>query len=154
MSVFSTGTIAENPAAPFLPLEGEWQGHFYVYSPDGTLVRILEAHHIYKQIDKNTVEGTQKVKYPDGTIENVRTRDYVENGKLYCHVESDRFGTKLLNGRFDGSQIFWSRQDSQTLETFRERVIDGKIYAIDGYGIYGKDISKVYTYFAEYKRVK
>lgn len=146
--------FAESPDAQFLPLEGEWEGQFHVYTPDGTPVKILKARHTYKFIDKNKVEGTQKVTYPDGSIENIRTHDYVENGKLYCRVESDRYGTKLLEGRSDGTQIFWHRQDSETLETFRERVINGKIYAIDGYGVYGKDRSKAYTFFAEYKRVR
>jgi hypothetical protein len=142
------------PPNLFSGYTGEWKGIFYVYAPDGTPVKILKARHVYKIINNYTLEGTQTVTYPDGTVEKIHARDYVKNGKIYCRVESDRSGVKILEGRLDGSQIFWTRKDSETLETFRERIINGKIYAIDGYGIYGKDRSKVYTFFAEYKRIR
>ncbi|MCI0414499.1 hypothetical protein L0222_17115 [bacterium] len=142
------------PANLFSEYAGEWKGIFYVYAPDGTPVKSLKVHHVYKVVDKYTLEGTQMVTYPDGTTEKILARDYVENGKLYCRVDSDRSGVKILEGRLDGSQIFWSRKDSETIETFREEIVDGKTYAINGYGIYGKDRSKVYTFFAEYKRVR
>lgn len=144
---------AQIPANVFSEYAGEWEGIFYVYKPDGTLVKRLKAHHVYKIIDNYTLEGGQTVTYPDGTIEKIKTRDYVQNGKIYCRVESDRSGVKVLEGRFDGSQIFWIRKDAQTVESFRERVLNGKVYAIDGYGIYGKDRANVYTFFAEYKRI-
>jgi hypothetical protein len=152
--LFAVDVISQIPPNLFSGYAGEWQGIFYVYAPDGTPVKTLKARHVYKIINKYTLEGTQTVTYPDGTVENIHARDYVENGKIYCRVESDRTGVKILEGRLDGSQIFWSRKDSETLETFRERIINGKVYAIDGYGIYGKDRSKVYTFFAEYKRIR
>lgn len=142
------------PPNVFSEYAGEWEGMFTVYKPDGTLVKRLKAHHQYKVVNKYTLEGTQTVTYPDGTIEQIKARDYVQNGKIYCRVESDRTGVKILEGRLEGSQIFWSRKDSETLETFRERIVDRKIYSIDGYGIYGKDRSNVYTFFAEYKRIR
>jgi len=142
------------PANLFSEYAGEWEGVFHVNAPDGTQIKSLKARHVYKIVDQYTLEGTQTITYPDGTTEKIQARDYVQNGKIYCRVESDRSGVKVLEGRLDGSQIFWSRKDSETLETFRERIINGKIYAIDGYGIYGKDRPKVYTFFAEYKRVR
>lgn len=147
-------STAQVPANLFSEYAGEWEGVFYVYAPDGTPVKSLKARHVYKIVDRYTLEGTQTITYPDGTTEKIQARDYVQNGKIYCRVESDRSGLKILEGHLDGSQIFWSRKDSETLETFRERIMNGKIYAIDGYGIYGKDRSKVYTFFAEYKRVR
>jgi len=147
-------TSAEIPANLFSEYAGEWEGMFYVYAPDGALIKSLKARHVYKIVDKYTLEGTQTVTYADGTVEKVQARDYVEKGKIYCRVESDRSGVKILQGRLDGAQIFWSRKDSELLETFRERIINGKLYAIDGYGIYGKDRSKVYTFFAEYRRIR
>ena len=146
-------TSAQVPANLFAGYAGQWEGTFYIYSPDGSLIKSLKARHVYKNVDAYTLEGTQTVTYPDGTVERIRARDYVENGKLFCRVESDRSGVKVLEGRLDGSQIFWSRKDSETVETFRERIVNGKIYAIDGYGIYGKDRSKIYTFVGEYKRV-
>ena len=152
---FLTTTIsAQVPANLFAGYAGQWEGIFYIYAPDGSLIKSLKARHVYKNIDAYTLEGTQTVTYPDGTIERIRARDYVEKGKLFCRVESDRSGVKVLEGRLDGSQIFWSRKDSETVETFRERIVNGKIYAIDGYGIYGKDRSKIYTFVAEYKRIQ
>jgi hypothetical protein len=142
------------PANVFSEYAGEWEGIFNVYKPDGTLVKRLKAHHLYRVIDKYTLEGTQTVTYPDGTIEKIKARDYVQNGKIFCRVESNLSGVKVLEGKLEGSQIFWSRKDAETLEMFRERIVNGKIYAIDGYGIYGKDSSNVYTFFAEYKRIR
>lgn len=147
-------SLAQVPANVFSEYAGEWKGIFYVYAPDGTPVKSLKVHHVYKVVDQYTLEGTQTVTYPDGTTEKIHARDYVEKGKIYCRVDSDRSGVKILEGRLDGKQIFWSRKDSEAIETFRERIINGKTYAIDGYGIYGKDRSKVYTFSAEYKRVR
>jgi hypothetical protein len=150
----TTISWAQVPANLFAGYAGEWEGIFYIYAPDGSLIKSLKARHVYKNVDAYTLEGTQTVTYPDGTIERIVARDYVENGKLFCRVESDRSGVKILEGRLHGSQIFWSRKDSETVETFRERIVNGKIYAIDGYGIYGKDRSKIYTFAAEYKRIR
>lgn len=132
---------------------GEWEGVFYVYTPDGQPVKSLKAHHIYK-IAGSSLDGTQIVVYPDGIIEKVIAHHYLNEGKLYCRLESDKFGVKILEGRVDGSQIFWSRKDIDDLESFRERIVEDRLYVIDGYAIYGKDRSTVYTFFAEYKRVR
>lgn len=134
---------------------GEWKGTFRVYSPDGTLIKTMKAHHIYKRIDANTIEGEQTIEYSDGTIEKVKATDALTNGKLTCTVESNLYGRKVLEGHVDGDQIFWSRKEKDVIESFRERVIDGgTIYAIDGYGIYGTDRGKIYTFVGEYKRIK
>ena len=139
----------------FAEYAGKWKGTFYVYSPDGKLLNKLEAEHSYRISDPYTLEGTQTVRYPDGSIERIQAKDYVQNGKLYCRVESDRSGVKILEGKMEGNQIFWWRHQKDVTESFRERVINGgRLYAIDGYGIYGADHTKVYTFFAEYRRIQ
>jgi hypothetical protein len=133
---------------------GEWQGTFRVYSPEGKLIKSMQAYHIYKRVDQFTIEGLQRIVYSDGKVENIKARDSLKNGKLTCEVESDLYGRKVLEGHVEGNQVFWWRKDKDAFESFRERVInDGKIYAIDGYGIYGPDRSTIYTYAGEYKRV-
>jgi hypothetical protein len=134
---------------------GEWKGTFSVYSSDGKLIKTMQAHHIYKRINQNTIEGEQTIRYSDGTIEKVKATDSLNNGRLTCTVESNLYGHKVLEGHLDGDQVFWSRKEKDVIESFRERIIDdGKTYAIDGYGIYGADRSKIYTFVGEYKRVR
>jgi hypothetical protein len=43
---------------------GEWTGRFYVYTPQGEFVKSMEAHHVYKEVDKFTLEGKQTVIRP------------------------------------------------------------------------------------------
>jgi hypothetical protein len=137
---------------PFGPYSGEWKGEFHVYTPDGKLVKNIQAWHVYKVIDEATLSGLQTLTYQDGTIEKVHATNYIKNGTLYCRVSSDRFGDKELQGRFDGNQIFWWRMEKDIVESYRERILNhGKTYAIDGYGIYG---SKIYTFFGEYTKVR
>jgi hypothetical protein len=134
---------------------GEWKGTFQVYSVEGKLIKSLQAHHVYRRVDEYTIEGEQTVLNNDGKVEKVKARDSIKNGRLSCIVESDVHGVKVLEGHTDGDQIFWSRKDEDAVESFRERVIDGgKTYLIDGYGIYGKDRSQIYTFVGEYKRVR
>jgi hypothetical protein len=148
-------TLIANEPRLFDGYLGEWEGIFRVYSIDGKLIKTMQAHHNYRRIDENTIEGEQTIKYSDGTVEKVKAKDELKNSKLTCTVESNLYGRKVLEGHMDGDQIFWSRQEKDVIESFRERVIDnGKIYVIDGYGIYGADRSKIYTFVGEYKRVR
>ncbi len=110
---------------------------------------------MYKEIDKFTLECKQTVTYDDGSIEKIQVRDYVERGKLFCRVQSDRFGLKILEGRMEQNQIFWWRKEEGAIESYRERITaSGKLYLIDGYGIYGNDPPKVYTFWGEYKKIR
>jgi hypothetical protein len=148
-------TAKENEQKLFEGYLGEWKGTFRVYSSDGKLIKTMKAHHIYKRIDANTIEGEQTVEYSDGTIEKVKAKDALNNGKLTCTVESNLYGRKVLEGQLDGDQIFWFRNEKDAIESFRERVTNnGNIYAIDGFGIYGTDRSKIYTFVGEYKRIQ
>ncbi|MCI0606666.1 hypothetical protein L0156_27085, partial [bacterium] len=99
---------------------GEWIGKFYVYTPDGKLLKSMAVHHVYRESGKYTLEGTQTVTYDDGSKENVQVKDYVEAGKLFCRVQSDRFGLKILEGRMEGNQIFWWRTEKGVIESYRE----------------------------------
>jgi hypothetical protein len=157
VSLFAATTLLANgkESKLFEGYLGEWKGTFRVYSADGQLIKTMDAHHIYKRIDANRIEGEQTIKYSDGTIEKVKATDLLKDGKLTCTVESNLYGRKVLGGHVDGDQIFWSRQEKDVIESFRERVNDnGNTYAIDGYGIYGADRGKIYTFVGEYKRIR
>lgn len=134
---------------------GEWKGTFRVYSPEGNLIKSMQVHHKYWRVNKSTIEGQQNIVYSDGKTEKVKATDSLNNGRLTCTVESDITGRKILEGHVDGNQIFWWRKDKDAIESFRERITDsGKMYAIDGYGIYGVNRANTYIFVGEYERIR
>ena len=149
----------EMAKAAFEPFTAPWQGRFRVFNFDGKLLDELQIEQRYwwegevqhaKFIERNR----------DGRLVTAKARNYVENGKLYCEVEKDSGEKTVHLGHYENGMLFWYRKtaDGKTVESFKERVVaeaSGKVYYIDGFGVYGQGAGASYLLFeGRYEEVK
>ena len=168
----------------FKPLDGIWQGTFYVYIDEQgqrkETARPLDIHpKLIKEQDlkeKMVIEVRQeyvsetpffqRVKIRDTYFDEKGTKRVVEshgvnkvhNGKLWCVViKPDE--TVVHSGLVAGKEtIIWQRNlpDPLKIEYFRETVLD-KEYEIIGWGYYGTDdpeLSPRYWFYGKYHRLQ
>jgi len=156
----------ENYANVFKPLDGTWQGIFYVYTDQngqqkkGAMPMEIDANYLdqldlavstklkVQQIYKSTSPYHQEVNITDTyTNENGETKivestgiNKVENGRLWCIVNKPDETIKHV-GRTEGTNtIIWQRDIRSPLkvEYFKETV-EANTYSIIGWGYYGED---------------
>lgn len=135
----ATFAHAQTAREIFAPFTGQWKGVFKVYTHEGKLINQIAVEQRYWW--EGEVQHAAFVeKSQDGKIVRAQARNYEANGKLYCAVEKDNGEKSLHLGRFEDGALFWFRKEEGTLESFKERVLqgrNGKEYHIDGFGVYG-----------------
>lgn len=125
------------------PLVGRWQGVFKVFQPDGQPVRKIDVWQHYVWMD-DVLGGNFMERGPDGTVIHAKARLGEDQGQLFCEVtKSDSTGS-LHFGRWEDRCLFWHRRDDENgvVECFKELIVrspKGRIYMIDGFGVYGHE---------------
>ncbi|NND07419.1 MAG: hypothetical protein HKN87_13665 [Saprospiraceae bacterium] len=166
----------------FLPLDGIWQGTFYIYtnpkgqqndkvkgedletyftsSRDGWLQDSVQVRQVYE----STSPYFQKVTITDSYTENGNTThvtamgvNKVQQGLMWCVVQKPDEKIVHLGKLDDEHTIIWSRNVDDPLrkEYFKETVSSDS-YEIWGYGYYGEDKTHLLpkTWFsAKYHRI-
>jgi hypothetical protein len=160
----------KNLSNVFKPLDGTWQGKFFVYedslgqrvgeaqpknisykyfqSLPLKLKSFIEATHIYVSENPYLQKGEITDIYLDenGNKQLVKSSaiNKIENGKLKCIVTKPS-ETVIHDGEYLGNNtIVWQRSIAYPLkiEYFKETVSDGH-YKIIGWGYYGNDNPKL-----------
>ena len=130
---------AQSAREIFAPFNAHWKGTFKVYAHDGRLLNTIAVEQRYWWED-NVQRATFIEKSRDGKIVRAQAKNYAENGKLFCAVEKDNGEKSLHLGQYEDGALFWFRQEEGRIESFKERVLQGKAgkeYHIDGFGVYG-----------------
>ena len=123
-------------ATAFGRWEGEWEGTYVTYRPDGTALESSEV-----RVENNGVsDGEQTVvitrRRPDGhTVMTSGRRSLAGDTMEYRFTNPD--GTlETLSGRRVGDAIFWHPSDPAVEgESYREEILptaDGDLYLVDG----------------------
>jgi len=150
----------------FKPLDGTWQGKFYVYkdtlgqkhgvarpkninedylkSLPLKLVSTIQAKHIYRSVNPYLQKGEIIDIYTDanGKTKEVKSiaKNKIENGRLKCIVKKPD-EIVIHSGEYLGNNtIVWQRniKSPKRMEYFYETV-DSLHYRIIGWGYYGND---------------
>jgi len=163
----------------FKPLDGTWEGVFYVYSDENgqkngkaqpkdiqlealsdlSLKTELEINVTQVYVSDNPYFQTVQItdRYADGRVVKSAGYNKVEDGKMLCVVNKPDEQV-IHDGSTDGDDtIIWQRSELNPLkiEFFRETVTTDS-YTIVGWGYYGNDDPKLTprTWFlGDYKRV-
>ena len=184
LSIFSLYPANRRYADVFKPLDGRWQGKFYVYShKQGQLPAPSQPKTITPETIKSlplieqTVIDVQQVytsespyfqrvvitdTYTDSTgtrrVEVSKGVNKVEKGKLLCIM--DKPDEQVIHsGGFDGKDtITWERniRNPLKIEFFKETVSKNR-YTIIGWGYYGDDNPRLAPrtwFYAVYQRVR
>ena len=163
----------------YKPLDGEWQGKFYIYEdtrgqqqqktslevdawrkPPFKLLNVIDVHQTYKSLSpffqKVVIRDTYIEKNQPKTVVS-RGVNKVQNGQMWCIVKKPN-ETVVHTGKTEGKKtIIWQRdlRKPMRIEYFKETV-EANTYTILGWGYYGKDKAhlgpKIYFY-GEYQRV-
>ncbi len=156
----------KNFANVFKPLDGMWEGNFYIYedtlgqrkgkaqpteiseeyirSLPLKLISVIKVKHIYTSLNpylqKGKITDTYLNSNGNTTITHSSATNKIENGKLFCILNKPQ--EKIIHtGNYLGNNtIIWSRKILKPLkiEFFKEKV-DSTKYIIVGWGYYGKD---------------
>ncbi len=147
--IFTFSAHAQSAHEIFAPFNAQWKGVFKVYSHDGRLLDQIDVEQRYWW-EGNVQRATFIEKARDGKIVRAQARNYEENGKLFCAVEKDNGEKSLHRGHYEDGALFWFRNESGKIESFKERVLQGragKEYHIDGFGVYGSGKEASYLLF-------
>ena len=159
--LFFSSTVAQekNYKEIFDPFTAHWKGVFKVYNYDGRLLDELQVEQRYWW--EGGVQHAEFLdRYRDGRTVRAKARNYEKDGVMYCEVEKETGEKTVHRGHFEDSALFWYHKnaDGSKIESFKERVIEdstGKVYYIDGFGVYGKGESASYLIFEGcYREVK
>lgn len=154
----AAGRVAADDTAPFARWAGVWEGVFVSRRPDGTPVESTRVRQEY--IDVNPLE--QSVVITDKQASGVTIVSHGTNrsvpGGLECRVTDPNGVSKVLEGRKEGTAIFWHRRvlSAGIEESFREEILrtpTGDLYTIDGVGFYGGAAGTVLLFEGRYRRV-
>ncbi len=133
----------------FAPFTAHWKGVFKVYAYDGRLLDQIDVEQRYWW-EGSVQRATFIEKARDGNVVRAQAKNYEENGKLFCAVEKDNGEKSLHRGHYEDGALFWFRSESGKIESFKERVVQGragKEYHIDGFGVYGRGKEASYLLF-------
>lgn len=172
------------PTNVFKPLDGTWQGKFYIYEDtlgqrEGIaqprdisyeylqslplkLKSSIEATHIYFSespfLQKGEITDVSFDANGNKKIVKSSAINKVENGKLKCIVTKPN-ETVIHSGEYLGNNtIVWHRNltEPKRIEYFKETV-DSLHYKIIGWGYYGNDdpaLTPRYWFYADYIKVE
>ncbi len=168
----------------FKPLDGVWQGEFYVYRDrrgqvegvaqpaqfDSTVIDslplelelVIDVRQSYRSqspyFQRVEIRDTYTDAEGNTRVEESRGVNKVQNGQLWCVVAKPD-ETVIHAGSLEGEHtIIWQRSVDEPLkiEYFRETVLSDR-YAIIGWGYYGDDDPELrpeYWFEARYHRVE